>query len=153
MSTTEDERLSHFHVAPPKIKPWTQPCCLSHPLSTWCFTAFAGLLPWVNRVLNNSLAPGIVLGICHLLHRPSTTTQQWREMGECTPGCEDGVKQGWGSRATSLTTLNRKCGFLESLPWGQRSENRNGRSCYGTQMWQTKATAPISRCPKCTVQA
>lgn len=125
------------------LKPYSsfrmQPCCLSHPLTTWCFTAFSGLSPWVNRLLNNSLAPGIIGGIYHLLQGPCATTRQQREMERTSSWVRGWRQTRLRSPATSYAALSRKCGFLESLRRGQRSENRISGSCYCAQMLQREA--------------
>lgn len=143
-------------------EPGSNPCCLACPLSTWSFTALTGLSPHVNRALNSWLAPGIVLGISHLLHWPSMNTspqsKRERERQESVvrkrpPGGKYGVKQGWGrSPPRSLCSA----GSVVSLSRGYKGRGRSGGisgSCYPTQMWKRAGTAPVWRCPKCGVTA
>lgn len=144
------------------LEPGSNPCCLACPLSAWSFTALTGLSPHVNRALNSWLAPGIVLGISHLLHRPSMNTlpqsKRERERQESAvrkrpPGGKYGVKQGWGrSPPRSLCSA----GSVVSLSRGYKGRGRSGGisgSCYPTQMWKRAGTAPVWRCPKCGVTA
>jgi len=113
----------------------SDPGCLPRPRCAWSLTAFTGLSPPVNGLVNGWLAPGIMLGISHLSVASATRQQSENSRrGECE---KDGVKRGRGRSPPRTQALSGKRGFLKSWLRGQRSGNR-------AQMWPRSCSHGVS---------
>lgn len=98
------------------------------------------LSPPVNRVLNSWPAPGIVLGISHLLRRAHPQAQKLSTQEvPLRGGKKYGVKQGWKSLAylphpPPLTTSTSWCAVffwqVKGRGWAEETHKERGRAAH-----------------------